>query len=534
MLNQKTHKICVDFIGTHFPSAKHAILSGSQATNNQSKNSDYDIIILEKDIDKFKSERITYLSRLFDVMIIPLQKIDDIVLLDHKDGHGIFTGMLSNGIAIMDYDDVASSLISLSRQRFNAGISIRNIDYLHKLKIQVQDYLDDLKGGSITKDGAYLKILNLATKYVDFVLYYHGFWKGNSKINLKQLERIEPNFNSKLQEAISKFFCKSDKNSIVETIEHQMNKYGSQKTLNISGATGNYINEDYFVMKVLDQNENIFITMDKLKGEINQILQLLGNPKMYWFFVPNNLIKGESLVNQIYLIVFQNQDLINKKIPLISKRLVEISNNSTSYYGPLNMDISLVFNPYFSSFTFRSLIHQFCEKLILEKKINKSTSILIALEVSNYVASMTTKFLEFNDYLFESWFPSSFDMGTHSNVNALLVSKKKKLKEFKHTFYSQRDGFSNFFNELQNVEDYFLNSNLKKAINNLQIEGNEEEVIHPFRLTGLSNDISNAEKKTWYKLNVFLDSILGSLLIEEAHRSYFPFVLNQLHQFSKN
>ncbi|WP_136468022.1 nucleotidyltransferase domain-containing protein [Flagellimonas onchidii] len=534
MLNQKTHKICVDFINDYFPSAKHVILSGSQATNKQSENSDYDIIILEKDIDKFKSERIIYSSRLFDVMVIPIEKIDDIVLLDHKDGHGIFTGMLSKGVVVIDHDDVASSLISLSRKRFDNGVVKWNMDFLHKLKIQVQDYLDDLEGVSLTNDGAYLIILNLVTKYMDFVLYYHGLWKGNSKINYRQLERIEPNFNFKLQEAISKFFCLGDKSLIVETIKQQMYKYGSQKTLNISGATGNYINEDYFVLKVLGQDDDIFVTMDKLKSQINKLLKLLGNPETYWFFVPNNLIKGESLINQIYLIIFQDQGLLNKNTSFISKRLAEISDNSTSYYGPLNLDISLIFSPCFSSFTFRDLIHQVCKKLLLQKNASKSTSILMALEVNHYMASLSTKFIEFNNYLFECWFPSSFDMGTHSNVEALLISKKKKYKEFTKTFHSQKESFSNFFNELQNVDGFLLDKSLKDTIHSFHKLDYDQETIHPFHLTGFGNNISHSEKKGWYRLKVCLDSILGSLLIEEVHKSYFPFALNQLYQFSKN
>jgi len=143
MLQEKTYEICSDFIKTYFPTAKYVILSGSHATNTHKKNSDYDIIILQNSIDKFKNERIIYLSKLFDVKRMPLNKIDDDLVIDYQDGHAVFTGMLSKGIVIRD--NVAKSLIDISKERYEIGLKAKDMVYLHKLKIQVQNYLDSLK-----------------------------------------------------------------------------------------------------------------------------------------------------------------------------------------------------------------------------------------------------------------------------------------------------------------------------------------------------------------------------------------------------
>ncbi len=529
MLSKSTRKICVDFIKVYFPSADYVILSGSHATNTQKGDSDFDLIVLEYSIDKFKSERIIYLSKLFDVKRIPLNKIDDGLVMDYQDGHAVLTGMLSKGIVIIDHENVAKSLIDLSRERYEIGMKFKDMDYIHKLKIQVQNYLDNLKGITDSKDNTYLTVINLVKKYVDFVLYYHGLWRGNDKMNYEQLEKIEVNFNSDIESAVSEFFDSKNHNKIVTLIERQMIKYGIQTTLNISGPTMNYSGEDYFIMKIVDQEKNIINTLDKFKKQIKLVLKLLNNTENFYFFIPNNLIQGKNISNEIYVIIFQNKDIINKNISTISKKLVEASNNIVDYYAPLSIDISLVFNPCFRLKTFRSFVSKFCKKIFYEKIASKTKAMLIALELTDFTASLTKNTKEFNDYLFKCWFPASYDTGTHLNINALLACKKKKYREFEELFEKQSNHFYSFFAELNKTENYFLNDDLKETLKFFYSENHQEKIFHPFHLTGFNYEAQYIEKEAWCKMKTCLDSIFGSLLIEEAHRSYFPFILNKLN-----
>ena len=532
ILKQETQNIVLAFVKKYFPLTKHLVLSGSYATNSQTENSDFDIIILDKSVDKIKNERIIYLSQEFDVKRIPLHKIDDILVLDLQNGHGLFTGMLAKGIIILDENDVAKSLISVCRKRFEVGFAAKDMNSLHRLKIQVQNDIEGLNEVVTFKEESYLKIMDLALKYVNFVLYFHGLWTGNNKVNYKQLEKIEPNFNNNLQKGVSKFFCEGSVSLLTKTIEKQMAKYGDQNTFNIPGPTLNYVNEDYFVMKIVDRKSDIFITMKKTVREMKEVLRLLDNPEKFWFFTPNSLIRGENRYNQMYVIIFQDQKSINKSLPAISKHLAKVSDNYTNLYGPVNIDISLVFNSCFQSLVFQQIVHKFCEKILTQKKFDHSKSLLISLEVSYFIASLIPKFREFNDYLFDCWFPASFDTGTHLNVNALLVLKKKKLIEFKKSFNRQAETLLDFSNHLKKGGSYFISSDLKEMIKAFYREENAKLIFHSFHLIGFNAGVSNTEKKNWYKMKTCLDSILGSLLIEENHKSYFPYVLNSLHNLN--
>ena len=524
-LNQSDVVKCEKFVDRVFQkSPKFVAISGSYASGTANADSDYDIVVLSETIDKFKSEQLHYKGDDFDLMVIPLEKIEDMLASDYGVGDGVFLGMLSKAVIVRDKNDVLKSLIMHYKSLYKNGNQILDYAVLKSLKTRILGRIKDLKDSSQKKE-QYLIVTELVRYFTEFVLLKHRFWLGNSKMIYDQIYQLDKGvIHQNINDGLKAFYTNRDLNRLLSFVSNYMSKNAGNDTVSLTEGTLNYTNSDYLIIKIeSNETSDVYNTYRDLRKNIEQIKNKLDGTKKYWIFRSNNLIQGTHTHNQIYVIFFSEKKIINQQLPKLLTYLDKISTNKHRYYTPMGIDLSLVFNPCFKDKTMLEIVCNFSSRLI-EQNFTPNKALLVALELFYEFSESTSQPNAFSKYIYTSWLSKAYDTGVHGNFKALTLAKKKKIEAYQTLWTKQKAEFNHFFSQRKECGNYFIDKNILKHLNSIG-KGN---YIQQYHLYGIDSKLPQETKKQWFALKVLLDWMLGVLLVKESDKPYIPYLVTEV------
>lgn len=503
--------------------AKSVLLCGSQANNLESETSDFDVIILSDFIDKMKNERILFKEFEFDTKIIPIEKLDDCFLVDHKSGKGLIMRMFSESIILKDDFKICPDIIAKCKRLLTIGPRKTDSNYLHFLKIKVDSRISSLKRLG-HKEETLLSIIDLTTCFIEFLLNFHRQWRGNSKITSIGLNNINPMLNDKIASSIESYFTHKSTNAIIELVESQMKNYGPS-TLMSSGETTTLVENDYLIVKVVDFSVDYYEMVREFTNQFLPIFLNVLKSDDYHFFKPNSLIRASEKSQEVLFVIHSSKEIINKKI----KELIEKVNSVEtllSIYFPVNFDTSLSFDICYKFKETRSFLCFLSSLLVKQNEhFNKSNSSKYALEILYEFAQALSEPKEFCSYLVSCWLSKSYDAGTYSNTNQLLNSQKRIESIYEKNFKLQQYQITSLLKSKRDGKNLLVDDNFKTLLSKIKTIDFSNAELETFYLNNSPEFLTRQQKMSWALLKKTLDFSFGILLVDEQYKSYFPYIL---------
>lgn len=516
--------LVLNFVKSYYGiDAKSVLLCGSQANNLERETSDFDVIILSNFIDKMKNERILFKGFEFDTKIIPIEKLDHCFLIDYKSGKGLIMRMFSESIILKDDFKICPDIIVKCKRLLSMGPRKTDSNYLHFLKIKVNSRISSLKRLD-HKEETFLSIIDLITCFIEFLLNFHGQWRGNSKITNVGLNNINPMLNEKIVSSIESYFTHKSTNAIIELIERKMKNYGPS-TLMSSSETTSFVENDYLIVKVVDFNVNYYEMVREFTNQFLPIFLNVLKSNNYHFFKPNSLIRASGENKEVLFVIHSSVEIINKKIKVLSEKINSIETLLAVYF-PVNFDTGLSFDICYKFEETRNFLCFLSNLLVKQNEhFNKSNSSKYALEILYEFAQASSKPKEFCSYLVSCWLSKSYDTGTYSNTHQLLNSQKRTKSIFEKNFKLQQNQIISLLKGKRDGVNLLVNDNFKIHLSKIITIDFSNVELESYHLNNSPEFLSRQQKLSWALLKKTLDFSFGVLLVDEQYKSYFPYIL---------
>lgn len=498
MINSFNKQKVISKVLNLFNDCEGIILTGSFLTKKFDVNSDIDVILISSKINHSFTEKIQINNILFELIYIPINKVDLILKNDIVNLKGVLINMLSSCEVIKNDENISTNLISYSRylhqknypfldEHKKAEIQLKIIDNIEELCFRKNDFVVNF---IIINEITTLFIFLYANKKAAFI--------GNAKNKLTALKKYFPDVYEKLQASIKK--------------------------------------------TIITKNEDYFITFIKSESEIENTKKEYSERSLRMNLATNSDLKINFPMNIVKKEVFLSIQGLSKKLSLvdysISKKQIEItlSNLNISYlkiiciiqktFGINNTNISKI-----------KLSSQKLDILEISHKLKISKLLLDSIPIisSNYILfgiELINKLLErlvvddkkaILDFLFDYWLPYSydeelaFDFFTLNSMRAKTILFFENEQENLYIQYSKKEfNFDNVLNQLYEIyklyetNDDFENSFISKHIS------------HKFNPLDIANII---------KLENFLSKIFDMIDLNEKKAQIIFFLKNNKNEF---
>ena len=149
---QEIQKKCKEFVSSFFPNSYGSLLSGSFVDGLYNEFSDVDLIIFVSDRDTVFNETLPYEGLKIQAIIIPVQRVQEILWVDFMTAKGGSINMYSKGVILSDTNAFLKNLKKHCIGLEKIGAKKLNINEEYMLRVKISSLLYDIKGIKNTQE----------------------------------------------------------------------------------------------------------------------------------------------------------------------------------------------------------------------------------------------------------------------------------------------------------------------------------------------------------------------------------------------
>lgn len=520
-----------NFLKTYYSNQFACLISGSYIDGKNNKYSDIDVLVFTKDRKKLFSETLPYNDLKIQVIIIPVQSIQEILWVDYTTCKGAYVDMLSKGKILFDNHFFLKNLVEHSKKLQLLGGQPLNEDVVYMTRVRITSLLDDIMGGNDV-DELFFSISALVDELTILKLRFSGNWCGEGKHRMRQILALDEKFGTNLVNNIKEIYKNGNKTPLINWVKDSLKPYGGLLPYYSSlGHSFSKVTSDCLVIQVNAENKDDPKSIVKTIKIIGDFLDNLNSFKINYYFFFSAPIGKRNIVQNIYIAVETNEDFINNYLVDRLKFLISNKKGLVGLIFPFQFDPVYRFSDKILYGAVVPVFYKISQILIgnvdlmFDKNFQIKFSLTLFKELKNiWFENDSEKFILFLEYLMDCWHVYSYDDGLNSNTTEILRKKNLNLKEFNTSYSSQKEYLKNTY-----FKDEF---NSKEVISYLQKIPKMKEIdnIPSYKSYLLGAKISHSNSKQWSFYKEFIYRMLSIILIDNQFISYIPFVILKLEK----
>lgn len=280
--------------------ADAVMLTGSYALNEQTTDSDIDIIILSKNVNYIYSETTNSENQCVQFLFFPYFKFQNIIINDYREGKGVYTSMISKGIILKDSDELI--LANAKKKILEVGRESRcdHLDYalIHKITTT----LELLKGSKLSSETVFCTS--------ELLLDISRLVLGKYTANAKHLSRLlsEDSRVIHLIESFKYFVSTNILDKFIYEVESIVSNYGYPQHVYTTAWVHNFSHNYHIVF---------FVSPESLKRELfhkylTDIYEIFSDYCVYGFYEGKNQLMEEGYYIYIFDDKMDNESKLSK------------------------------------------------------------------------------------------------------------------------------------------------------------------------------------------------------------------------------
>ncbi len=222
-MNKEILHIARDFIGTHFPDCRAALLAGSYVRGDDTPSSDLDIVILDE--DTYRKSYI-FLDKPIEAFVYSDDSLEFELFLEKQYGIPLITRMCAEGVVLKGEED-ARTLILQGKQNLKEGPIPLSSSKLDEFRYIISDLLYDLEGSRVEMEDTY-SVGELTRKLPEFILRANQEWIGEGKWMFRCLKHFDPNIAKDFTDCIQGYYRSNNKEELIRFVDDRLAPFGGR------------------------------------------------------------------------------------------------------------------------------------------------------------------------------------------------------------------------------------------------------------------------------------------------------------------
>ncbi|QHE51001.1 nucleotidyltransferase domain-containing protein [Pontibacillus sp. HMF3514] len=222
-MNKEILHIARDFIETHFPDSRAALLAGSYVRGDDTPSSDLDIVIL--DGDTYRKSYI-FSDKPIEAFVYSKDSLEFELFLEKQHGIPLITRMCAEGVVLKGEED-ARTLNLQGKQNLMEGPTPLSSNKLDEFRYTISDLLYDLEGSRVEMEDTY-SVGELTRKLPEFILRANQEWIGEGKWMFRCLKHFDPNITKDFTKCIQGYYKSNNKDELIRFVDHQLVPFGGR------------------------------------------------------------------------------------------------------------------------------------------------------------------------------------------------------------------------------------------------------------------------------------------------------------------
>lgn len=222
-MNKEILHIARDFIETHFPNSRAALLAGSYVRGDDTPSSDIDIVILDR--DTYRKSYI-FSDKPIEAFVYSEDSLDFESFIEKQSGIPLITRMCAEGVVLKGGED-ARTLISQGKQNLLEGPTPLSSSKLDEFRYTITDLLSDLEGSKVEMEDTY-SVGELTIKLPEFILRANQEWIGEGKWMFRCLKQFDPNIAEEFTKCIQGYYKSNNKDELIRFVDHLLVPFGGR------------------------------------------------------------------------------------------------------------------------------------------------------------------------------------------------------------------------------------------------------------------------------------------------------------------
>lgn len=222
-MNKDILHIARDFIATHFPACRAALLAGSYVRGEDTPSSDLDIVILDRDTYR---ESYTFLDNPIEAFVYDGDSLDFQLFAEKQHGIPLITRMCAEGV-VLKGEEEARTLILQGEEHLMEGPSPLSPSQLDDFRYLITDLLYDLEGSREEMEDTY-SVGELTIKLPEFILRANQEWIGEGKWMFRCLNYFDPNIAKEFTKCIQGYYQSNDKQELIRFVDYVLEPFGGR------------------------------------------------------------------------------------------------------------------------------------------------------------------------------------------------------------------------------------------------------------------------------------------------------------------
>jgi len=511
------------YVSTYYSNQFACLLSGSYAEGRNNEYSDIDIIVFTTDRITVFNETLSYKKFKFQIIVIPVQNIQENLWIDYISSIGAFIDMLSKGVIIFDQSDFLKNLILHTKELKAIGCKPLTDHEIYMSRVKITSLLFDIMGDR-DLDQLLFAITELLELITEFKLKTNRIWCGKYKI--KSLGELDRKFQSNLLESVKEIYGNKNKIPLINLTTNLLDQYGGILPYYSKANSLSKVSDDYLIIEINNVNQ------EKTKKTIlflNESIKQIQLQKINSYFLLSKSIAIDQVDQNVYLVIETDKNFINDYLIEHFNFLIKNRNEISKLSFPFQFDPVSRFSTkdiYFIS----SLLFQKLSDLIIEKPnsiFNVSFQIAFSLKLMKEIKKIWFKnnsnvFCAFNEYIMNCWFPVTYDDGSNFKTAELIKSKETTLMKFENMYHSQKKELIENYKSAVIMEKSLLHS--LKSISKIS----DIDHIPAYKTYLTATNLKKINTKQWSLYRETLFTMFSVALIDNRFISYIPFIIKKI------
>jgi predicted nucleotidyltransferase len=223
-----------NFIRVNFDDCLAACITGSCLTKNFKNKSDIDVIIISKNVDKTISETFSGYRPEIHAIILPENKLGEILLEDWKRREGICLHMLTNCFILKDTNKILEDLRDSSFDLFSKGPPLLSSNEIHNFRVRIDSLVSDLNGG-LNFDQMIFVSSRILTLLVELNIGWHKKWLFRNKHAPEALREVDNVLMNDIVRSLKVLYAQENCKEFISVVSKNLNLFNSNCSKHSTG-----------------------------------------------------------------------------------------------------------------------------------------------------------------------------------------------------------------------------------------------------------------------------------------------------------
>lgn len=222
---EKVLQIAQTALGTLFAGAGAAFVAGSLMRSDGTATSDIDLVVLYSSLPQARRESFLFEGIPIEAFVHDAATLRWFLREDIRGGKPALLGMLADSQIIGPEPQMAMPWQAEARSLLHQGPDALSTEQLDRLRYQVTDRIDDLRGAKTASDQLAIGT-SLYEPLAELVLRGQGSWAAKGKWIPRLLIKLDAQLASAFETAFEQLFRKEDASALIAFAEKELARYG--------------------------------------------------------------------------------------------------------------------------------------------------------------------------------------------------------------------------------------------------------------------------------------------------------------------